>query len=125
MFAGDPLKRNFTGDNEAKGMTWRCLPDQRDYHAIPNKPCPNGLRAQIFFPACWNGKDVRPPDGKSHMAYPTTEYNNGPCPKDFPIHLPSLFYEVYFNTTGFDSDWIGGKHPFVLASGDATGYGLQ
>jgi hypothetical protein len=84
--------------------------------------CPNGLRAQVFFPGCWDGKNLDSPDHKSHMAYPDG-IDNGLCPPSHPIHLVSLFYEVWFDVASFNSLNDGGR--FVLANGDSTGYGLH
>lgn len=41
-------------------------------HFLPNKTfidneCPDGLRVELFFPSCWNGKDADAHDHSSHM----------------------------------------------------------
>ena len=56
------------------------------------------------------------------MAYPDG-IDNGQCPPTHPIHLVSLFYEVYFDVAPFNALNDGGR--FVLANGDPTGYGLH
>lgn len=57
MLAGDPFKRNYTSDLAAQGISFTCLgANKPETNGIPNYPCPGGLRAQVFFPACWNGK---------------------------------------------------------------------
>jgi hypothetical protein len=91
------------------------FPDQNcDGYASP-------LRADIHFPSCWN-KAAGLTDYKNNMQFPT----NGNCPEGF-VHLPHLFYEVYWNTPVFASRWTQGqgKQPFVLSNGDPTGYGLH
>jgi Domain of unknown function (DUF1996) len=50
------------------------------------KPGDTGLTAHVIFPDCWNGRDVRSPDHKRHMAYS----KNGICPSGFPVSLPRL-----------------------------------
>ena len=87
-----------------------------------NTRCPDGLRAQVFFPSCWDGVNLDSPDHKSHMAYPDG-IDNGQCPLTHPVHLVSIFYEVYFNVAPFNALFDGGR--FVLANGDSTGYGLH
>ena len=68
MLAGDPSKRNFTGGLDAKAISFACLGgNQPETNNIPNYNCPGGLRAQVFFPACWDGKNLDSPDHKSHM----------------------------------------------------------
>jgi hypothetical protein len=76
----------------------------------------------VFFPACWDGENLDSPDHKSHMAYPDG-IDNGQCPTSHPIHLVSIFYEVYFDVARFNALNDGGR--FVLANGDPTGYGLH
>lgn len=56
------------------------------------------------------------------MAYPDG-IDNGQCPPTHPIHLVSIFYEVYFYVASFNDLNDGGR--FVLANGDPTGYGLH
>merc|ERR1711939_1070531 len=118
MFAGDPGQRSKTDKYEAPGeaVSFVCL----DYAAgssrhlsIPNKRCPQGLRAQVFFPACWDGVNLDSPDHKSHMSYPIGNYDNGPCPSSHPVRLISIFYEVIYSVDGFDNRWWDeNQHPF-------------
>jgi hypothetical protein len=56
------------------------------------------------------------------MAYPDG-IDSGQCPPTHPIHLVSIFYEVYFYVAPFNALTDGGR--FVLANGDPTGYGLH
>ena len=74
MLAGDKSKRNFTGDNAAKAISYSCLdyskPAPPYVNEIPNTSCANGLRAQVYFPSCWDGKNLDSDDHQSHMAYP-------------------------------------------------------
>src|SRR5689334_13876033 len=78
MLAGDSLKRNLTDDLPARGISFACLgSDKPETNGIPNYRCPGGLRAQVFFPSCWNGKDLDSPDHKSHVSYPNSStYDN-------------------------------------------------
>ncbi|KAK4556946.1 hypothetical protein LTR86_005927 [Recurvomyces mirabilis] len=125
MLAGDPWQRNDTGLKAAPGkaVSFVCL----DYSGatkhpqtgnMPDYNCPDGLRAQVYFPSCWNGVDMDPPDHHSHMAYPIGEYDNGTI---------SIFYEIIYQTNLFAERWYdaSGKHPFVFAQGDRTGYGFH
>ncbi|ETN40440.1 uncharacterized protein HMPREF1541_04717 [Cyphellophora europaea CBS 101466] len=124
MVAGNPFKRSGGNDFASQAISYNCLGTSNpETPYFPNYNCPSGLRAQVFFPSCWNGKDLDSPDHKSHMSYPTGAYNNGACPPDFPVHLISLFYEVIWDTNKFANRWYGNKQPFVWAMGDPTGYG--
>jgi hypothetical protein len=127
MLAGDSSKRSGGSDLATQGISFACLgANQPETNFIPPYPCPYGLRAQVFFPACWDGVNLDSADHKSHMSYPNSNnYNNGPCPASHPVHTISLFYEVLYDTNQFADQWNGTQHPFVFANGDATGYGFH
>lgn len=149
MLAGDPRQRNFTGTMPdppvyswteqdktqfalmQKSLGFNCLnyaraPEGSRYrHTLPDKKfmdenCANGIRAEIMFASCWNGKDLDTPDHKSHVAYPSM-IDGGDCPKGFETRLPTLFYETIWNTYAFkDKDG-----QFVWSNGDPTGCGYH
>jgi len=81
---------------------------------------PGGLRAQIGFPACWDGVNLYLPD-QSHVAY-LSKVADGSCPPTHPHYLPFLFYEVFYAVSDIDQSQ-GGE--FVFAMGDPTGYGFH
>ena len=145
MLAGDSRLRNFSGpvpdpptsawslddmSQESlgqKSLGFNCLnynrqPEGSRYrHFLPDKSfldqnCANGIRAEIFFPSCWNGKDATSKDHKSHVAYPNL-IDGGKCPEGFETRLPSLFYETIWNTNAFN----GKAGQFVFSNGDPTG----
>ncbi|RMZ74765.1 hypothetical protein DV737_g5758, partial [Chaetothyriales sp. CBS 132003] len=124
MISGSPNKRSSGDDFASQAISYNCLgTSNAETGGFPDYNCPSGLRQQVFFPSCWNGKDLDSSDHKSHMSFPTTEFNNGPCPADFPVHFISLFYEITWDTNAFADRWYGDKQPFVLSMGDPTGYG--
>ena len=77
---------------------------------------------QVFFPTCWNNKTLDSPDHRSHMAYPSV-YNGGDCPPTHPVRLPAIFFEAGYLIDKFPHGQ--GTQPFVLSSGDPTGYGFH
>jgi hypothetical protein len=94
-------------------------------HFMPNKTyldehCTDGVRFELMFPSCWNGKDVDSDDHKSHVAYPSLVMD-GTCPEGYETRLVSLFYETIWNTYAFKD--VDGY--FALANGDPTGYGYH
>ncbi|KAH8656666.1 hypothetical protein BGZ60DRAFT_384562 [Tricladium varicosporioides] len=94
-------------------------------HYLPDKSyldanCKDGIRFELMFPSCWNGKDKTSKDRKSHVAFPS-QVMTGDCPDGFPVRLPSLFYEIIWDTAAF----AGTAGQFVLANGDPTGYGFH
>ncbi|KAJ5620984.1 hypothetical protein N7510_004968 [Penicillium lagena] len=149
MIAGDPFQRNFTwpvpdppkslwkGAQESqralrqKALGFNCLnyaeaAEPSLYrHFLPNKTfldehCTDGIRLELMFPSCWNGKDVDSPDHKSHVAYPSLVMD-GTCPEGYETRLVSLFYETIWNTYAFkDKEGF-----FTLANGDPTGFGYH
>ena len=66
---------------------WNCgVQGQTQYdHPIS---CSSGQKIvlHLFFPNCWNGRDLDSPDHKSHMAYS----HNGTCPPGFPVAIARL-----------------------------------
>ncbi|KAF2730774.1 WSC-domain-containing protein [Polyplosphaeria fusca] len=126
MMAGDSLKRHETDDFAGRAVTHRCVGGNGpETKSLPNQPC-DQIRAQITFPSCWDGKNTDSANHKTHVVYPKNgNYNGGECPSSHPVHLVTLFYEVYYDTKGFKNMWYGDKQPFVFANGDGTGYGYH
>ncbi|KAL1959412.1 hypothetical protein VTO42DRAFT_2215 [Malbranchea cinnamomea] len=94
-------------------------------HHMPDKSyldehCTEGIRAEILFPSCWNGKDLDSDDHMSHMAYPNL-VDTGECPEGFEHRLVTLMYEIIWNTYAFKD--VEGE--FVWSNGDPTGYGFH
>lgn len=127
MLAGDSQLRSNTKTLEQRAVSYACLDYSKpgpETPGFPAKNCPNGLRTQVFFPSCWNGKDLDSPNHRSHMAYPSG-VDTGKCPPTHPIRLISIFYEILFDINAWKDQWSGGKWPFVLSTGDPTGYGFH
>lgn len=81
------------------------------------------LRADIHMPSCYNPK-AGLTDYKNNSAYPVRASDGKVnCPKGW-IHVPHMFYEVYWDTLKFQGRWTedAGTQPFVLSNGDVTGY---
>ncbi|KAI0399574.1 hypothetical protein F4802DRAFT_30308 [Xylaria palmicola] len=92
---------------------------------FPLYPCDgyaSPLRQDIHFPSCYNPK-AGLDDHENNMAFPSTVNFKQNCPEGW-IHVPHIFFEVYWNTPTFDDYWTpdGKSQPFVLSTGDATGY---
>lgn len=94
-------------------------------HGLPSKEymdanCNDGMRLELMFPSCWNGKDADSPDHQSHLAFPDGVMS-GNCPQGFDQRIPSMFYETIFNTAAYK----GKSGQFILANGDPHGYGYH
>ncbi|KAF2014535.1 hypothetical protein BU24DRAFT_392646 [Aaosphaeria arxii CBS 175.79] len=140
MIVGDPIRRKDEGDGDARSLSFRCWDKNfggeagapgagRDTKHFPAKPCPGGIRANHFFPTCWDGVNLDSPDHKSHVAYPSSAFESGgACPASHPVKIPQILYEVAWDTTAFNdpNDWPeDGSQPFVFSSGDGTGFGTH
>ncbi|KAI9830030.1 MAG: hypothetical protein M1819_005860 [Sarea resinae] len=149
MLAGDTDRRNMSIDTTLPQSKWPTADEavqtdlmQRaigfnclDYskapesslgrHFLPDKEyldanCVDGVRFELMFPSCWNGKDLDSPNHRDHVAYPNLVMN-GDCPTGFGVRLPSLFFETIISTDKF----VGKDGQFVLANGDPTGFGYH
>lgn len=133
----DPPKSEWTGSAVTqsalaqKAIGWNCLNYGKTAeaslyrHTMPTKEymdanCTDGMRIELMFPSCWNGKDVSSSDHKSHVAFPDLVMT-GTCPDGYETRLPSLFYETIWDTYAFK----GKSGQFVLSNGDTTGCGYH
>jgi len=127
MTAGNPFRRTYNASSLAdNSITFACLPGsgslpQTNGFPAPSNVCANGLRAQVYFPMCWDGVNLDTPDHQSHMAYPSGG-DNGDCPAGFPKRVPGVFFEAFYSVSQFPQQ---SYQPFVLACGDSTGYGFH
>ncbi|KAF9048853.1 hypothetical protein BJ165DRAFT_1064232 [Panaeolus papilionaceus] len=133
MLAGNPTLRTYDGTNPAqKAVDFLCLDFEHGtthFDELPKQKCASGIRAQINFQSCWDGKNLDSPDHKSHVAYKSGGPDSGTCndPK-FPVTLPRIFMEVYIYTADFDKvrdQAMNPQQPYVYAHGDPTGYGYH
>ncbi|PRP76842.1 hypothetical protein PROFUN_14801 [Planoprotostelium fungivorum] len=129
IVAGDPTRRTYDPNNVAhQAIDYVCLnyagggfPQSEDWNGLKNYKCPNGLRTQVFFPMCWDGKNLDSPDHRSHMSYPVQRPNGGDCPSSHPVRIPGVFFEHTFNVGDFPHG--NGENNFLWSMGDPTGYG--
>jgi Domain of unknown function (DUF1996) len=101
------------GDEEA--LTRFGLPDKTFIDT-----CYSGLRLEVQFPSCWNGKDIDSPNHKDHVKFPNL-LKTGECPEGFDVRLPVLFYETIYAV----ADFVKYDGNYVLSNGDPTGYGYH
>ena len=105
MIAGNPV----TWDKE---ITWETTPDLNHwYHRfecwsdklpggrsgkmqrIP-ADCPVGghILFELYFPNCWDGKNLDSPNHRSHMAY---SFYPKPCPKTHPVRIAQISFNIH------------------------------
>ena len=90
-------------------------------HYLPSKDfldqnCKDGVRIELMFPSCWDGKNKDSHSHKAHVAYPDLVME-GSCPSGFPVKLPGLMYETIWATNSFANT----PGEFVIANGDTKG----
>ncbi len=148
MISGDTRQRNFTLPTpvpeksiwKAEDMTqlalaqkslgFNCLHYQNgDEEALTRfflpaqsviDTCYSGLRLEVQFPSCWNGKDLDSHNHKDHVKFPNL-LKTGKCPEGFGVRLPVLFYETIYAV----ADFVKYDGQYVLSNGDPTGYGYH
>ncbi|KAJ3756048.1 hypothetical protein EV360DRAFT_48622 [Lentinula raphanica] len=133
-FSCDPTLRSYNASSYAQqAVTFLCLDfdgTSTKYNSLPPVSCPSGIRAQINFPMCWDGKNLDSSDHKSHVAFPSGGPDSGTCnDPNFPVTLPRIFIEGYWSTGDFDAirdtDAMNSTQPYVFSYGDPTGYGYH
>jgi len=121
MIAGDYLRRSLNVSDYAQKATHHaCLGSTSGQtYSFPTSRC-HTIRAEVYFPSCWDGKNLDSPSHCSHVAYPAIgDFNFGVCPESHPVAIFSLFYEFFFDTFSFTDT------KFAFSNGDATGYGYH
>ena len=106
---------HYAAGNDEGALFRHYLPDK----AFLDANCVDGVRFELAFPSCWNGKDTSSPDHKSHVAYSDLVLDGG-CPDGFNVKLPGLFFETIWATNAF----IGVPGEFVISNGDVSGMWL-
>lgn len=75
---------------------------------IPECQAPDRVRMDVFFPSCWNGRDLDSADHKSHMAYPVRDSVSGDmvCPSSHPVAIvrPSYHYAFGVLPNAYDPE---------------------
>lgn len=119
----DPPSYPTNSDGASAGMV---DPNNKGSGAgFPLYPCDgyaSPLRQDIHFPSCYN-PEAGLNDHTTNMKFPSNVGSKQNCPEGW-VHVPHIFIEVYWNTPLFDDYWTpdGKTQPFILSSGDATGF---
>jgi len=124
MIAGSAT-RGAPGDTPAdKAIRYQCRgtdiedPDKIESYSFPKRFCPNGFFQLIFFPSCWNGKDITSANHQDHVSYPIGTPDGGVCPSTHPIRFMTMKLEQAVHSERFE--YYDGA--YVLSTGDYEGY---
>jgi len=136
MILGNPDASTLAESRNTGQVTYICLETLMTrapmIKEFPKTPCKAGIMVNLFFPTCWDGKTLDPPDHKSHMRYATGANGiakgsgNTKCPASHPVKVPQLMLETIWDTRQFNdkSQWPKDTaQPFVWSFGDRLGYG--
>jgi len=123
MVDGDTTRRTYNdSDFSNLAVNMMCMNDDTSiqYQGFPPTSCQK-LRAEVYFPSCWDGVNIDSANHKSHVAYPAVgNFDGGVCPSTHPVAILSIFYEFFFDTSSYTD-----TNRFVFANGDNTGYGFH
>jgi hypothetical protein len=100
---------------------------------IPVCAEPDRLRADIFFPSCWNGTDLDSSDHQSHLAYPVVQSGRSVCPVGHPVPIVRVSYHYAFPVKPENSDhatrstlgWQLASDMYVVSSNRPGGASLH
>ena len=115
MIAGDPNATAPRASGAPRTFRWKCSggPNKQNTpggDAIENCDVGADLLQEVFFPQCWDGKNLDSPDHKSHMSYSVQLPNKGDprgwfhreCPTTHPVVLPLITLNVSYRVTEKD-----------------------
>ena len=112
MIAGNPSNTTAIG---ASGYRFRCQGGPNDSNdqygpTIPSCDAAAQVVQEIFFPPCWDGKNLDAPDHKSHMSYPVPSLQapgTWACPSSHPVIVPQVTFNVAYTvpTDGATKTW--------------------
>ncbi|WP_020168796.1 MULTISPECIES: DUF1996 domain-containing protein [Methylotenera] len=99
MIAGDMKAKDNSVYNRT-GFTCHPGPNSKRTNWPRTSEIPSGqncelgddLMFSIFFPQCWDGKNLDSPNHKDHMAYP----NSSTCPATHPVAIPEITVNVHY-----------------------------
>lgn len=108
MIAGDPSRSTPRTSADDFAHRWKCSGADAKYgSSIPDCPVGTTLYQEVFFPQCWDGKNLDSPDHRSHMHYGVSVANAGDargwshreCPASHRVVLPKVSFEISFKVT--------------------------
>lgn len=93
MIAGDPAA---TEPQPTSVVAWSCGGGGMREELPPSCPSDRGLRMDVTFPDCWDGKNLDVPGHRQHMRYSS----GGSCPSTHPVAVPQLIFSVAYPVHG-------------------------
>lgn len=119
MIAGNP-NSNLDDIQNTSIVRWHCQSwessessNPRWSPTIPECKAPDRVRMDIFFPSCWDGKNLDSIDHQSHMTYHIKKSGQTICPISHPVPVvrPSYHFaygvkpDVYDPITKSSKGW--------------------
>ena len=97
MIAGDALA---TEPQPTSVVAWSCGSGGMREAVPPSCSVDRGLRLDITFPDCWDGKNLDVAGHRKHMYYSS----KGKCPSTHPVAVPQLIFSVAYPVHGDASE---------------------
>ncbi|MCW7538732.1 DUF1996 domain-containing protein [Aquabacterium sp. A7-Y] len=97
MIAGNAKNESPSGP-----FRYKCVGANAEHLAgasIQNCPVGSELWMEVFFPQCWDGRNLDSADHKSHMADPV----GGRCPATHPVPVPQITFNIRYAVTEPDA----------------------
>ncbi|MCU0762158.1 MAG: DUF1996 domain-containing protein [Hydrogenophaga sp.] len=95
MIAGDAMNDRPGGRYGQGAWRFHCHPSGAGAGpSIPNCGVGQEVVQEIFFPQCWDGRNLDSPDHQSHMAYANPSRPG--CPSSHPVPLPEITYNIHY-----------------------------
>jgi len=108
MIAGDPTNSK----PGSPGVRFKCIGGPNNSNdqygsAIPNCDAGAVVYQEVFFPQCWDGRNLDSPDHKSHMSYVVQVNGAYACPSTHPVALPQVTFNIIYTvqTPGAAKAW--------------------
>jgi len=104
MIAGDPTNSK----PGSAGTRFKCIGGPNDSNdrygsEIPNCDAGASVYQEIFFPQCWDGRNLDSPDHKSHMSYVVQVSGRYVCPSTHPVALPQVTFNIAYTVQTKDA----------------------
>jgi len=104
MIAGDPT----SSKPGSPGTRFKCIAGPNNSNdqygsAIPSCDAGALLYQEVFFPQCWDGRNLDSPDHKSHMSYVVQVSGGYTCPSTHPVALPQVTFNIAYTVQTQDA----------------------
>ncbi|CAA9467767.1 MAG: hypothetical protein AVDCRST_MAG02-3308 [uncultured Rubrobacteraceae bacterium] len=92
------LKMIAGGLGEQTRVLWSCGRGDRTKSQVPPRRCESGvLAATVYFPDCWDGRNLDSADHRYHVEYAQKSGGARRCPGSYPVPLPGIDATFFYS----------------------------